>query len=261
MPSDLYTAYANYQKSAAAAAKKPAGKPKNTAPKKSTGSAPKKSTGSAPKKSTGSGHGSGSSDAVTPAQKKAKANLGVLRDYNINLTKNQLNDAIDRYNTADKQIRSLTETEDKQATTAADDSRFAQQKKLQMSAQSVTSAAGNALQGSQSSQLAGMLKARQDLDNGEALSTLTSNRNTLYNTLRESLDENARSRAEARSDAEFAIGGIKADYAKELNNINPKLFKKPGAKKGITKKTTTKKTTPKKTTPKKTTPKKTSAKK
>ena len=247
MPSDLYIAYANYQKSAkAAAAKKPAAKPKK--------SAPKKSTGSGRRVSTGHGHGSGSSDAVTSAQKKAKANLGVLRDYNIGLTKNQLGDAIDRYNTADEQITALTKTEDKQATTAADDSRFAQQKKLQMSAQSVMGAAGNALQGSQSSQLAGMLKTRQDLDNREALSTLTSNRNTLYNTLQESLDQNARSRSEARSDAEFAIGGIKADYAKELNNINAKLFVNPAAKKN-TKKKSAKKTSAKKTSAKKTTKK------
>ena len=238
MPSDLYTAYANYQKAAATAANKPAVKPKK--------SAPKKSTGGGRRVSKGYSHGSGSSDAVTPAQKKAKANLGKLRDYYIGLTKNQLNDAIDRYNMADKQITALTKTEDKQATTTADDGRFAQQKKLQMSAQSVMSAAGNALQGSQSDQLAGMLKARQDLDNREALSTLTSNRNTLYNTLQESLDQNARSRAEARSDAEFAIGGIKADYAKELNNINAKLFVNPRPPKKRPIRITTKKTSTKK---------------
>jgi len=86
------------------------------------------------------------------------------------------------------------------------------------------------MEGSSRGALSGMLKTRTDLDSGEVLGTLATNQDAVRNALTESLNANVIARNEAASNAEFALRGIEADTAAQRNNINSKLYARPGTK-------------------------------
>jgi hypothetical protein len=106
--------------------------------------------------------------------------------------------------------------------------RFAQLKKLQQAATGVAAGAGNALMGSGVGNLIKMLRERNDLDSGELYRALGQSQNAVRNAWDESINTNVLARNDAAINAEFALRGLEADTASQLNNINPDLFVAPG---------------------------------
>lgn len=164
---------------------------------------------------------------VTEREQLAADHLTSLSEYNAQSTLNQLKQQLANYDQADRQNRELADRQLYQNSQKARDERFAAQKKLQAAAQSLFGSAGNALRGSTLYGMNDMLRTRQDLDNNDVWTTLRQNQNTVENAYQESLNQNALSRNDALSSAEYALRGLRADMAAQLNNINPSLFKAP----------------------------------
>lgn len=180
----------------------------------------------APKAPAGGGGGGGGMS--TADKNRSAGNLGAIAGFNAQSTKDQLARDFERYALSDKQNRQLAELEMDQNSGKAAGERFAQFKKLQSSASSLFGGAGNAMQGSGTGSAIEMLKSRNDLDSGDVLGILTQNQNATRNALNESINANILARNDAAAAAEFQLRAIEADTAAQLNNIDPKLFSKPG---------------------------------
>jgi hypothetical protein len=171
---------------------------------------------------------SGGFSSAVSNNKAAAGNLGTIAQFNAKSTKDQLARSFENYALSDKQNKQLAELEKKQNSGKAAGERFAQAKKLQGTAASVLGASGNGMQGSGLGNLISMLRTRTDLDTGDVLGILTQNQNATNNALNEALNANILARNDAAATAEFGLRGIEADTAAQLNNIDSKLFVKPG---------------------------------
>ena len=186
---------------------------------------PQKANNPAPVPKPTSG-GSGSS--VTSQQRTAAKNQGGISAFDAQTVKNDLKAANRNFAQGDKQNRARAKVNMRNNSRAASDDRFAQLQRMQASTSSLMAGAGNALQGGQAMNIANMLKQRNGMDNNESLSTLRANQNTVIDTLNESLNANALARNAAAAAAAREMRGIESAYAAQLNNINPKLYTKPG---------------------------------
>lgn len=164
----------------------------------------------------------------TADQKKQAANLLAIAQYNAQSVRDQFSRAAANIELSNQQNRALAATQKKQNSASTANDRFAQFLKLQSSSADVIGSAGNALQGSQAGNLAGMLRRRNNMDTSETINTLTINQNAVMNALYEALSQNAISLNEAASLAENMLRGIEADTAAQLNTINQKLYVAPG---------------------------------
>lgn len=164
---------------------------------------------------------------VTTREQKAADNLSSLAEWNAQSTKNQLDQQLKNYDLADQQNRALADKQLYQNSLKARNERYAQQKKLQTSAQALLGSMDNALRGSTLYSFNDMLRTRQDLDNNDSWTTLMQNQDAVENAYQESLNQNNLSRNDAISSAEYALRGIQSDTAAQLNNINPSLWKSP----------------------------------
>ena len=165
---------------------------------------------------------------VTDRERQAADHLGTIAGYNAQSTHNQLKQQLGNYDMADQQNRSLADVQRDQNSRKAASERFGQNKKLQSSTQGLLGAAGNALNGTGLYRVLDMLATRTDLDNNEVWNALAQNQNTVENAYNESVSQNVLARNDAASNAEFALRGINADTAAQLNNITPSLFVEPG---------------------------------
>lgn len=172
--------------------------------------------------------GSGVDDKLAAKNKKAAANLALISKYNAKTAMDEFDAARAGYDQADQQNRQSAEVQKKQNSRTSSNDRFAQLLKLQSSASDIIGGAGNAIQGSQAGNLSGMLRRRNNMDSSESLSTLTTNQNAVINALNDALSANAIARNEAAMSVERALRGIEADYAAQLNTIDPSLFIEPG---------------------------------
>lgn len=183
-----------------------------------------------PKKPAGTTKASSAKADTGPTadQKKQAANLLAIAQYNAQSVRDQFNRAAANIELSNQQNRALAATQKKQNSASTANDRFAQFLKLQSSSADVIGSAGNALQGSQAGNLAGMLRRRNNMDTSETLNTLTINQNAVMNALYEALSQNAISLNEAASLAENMLRGIESDTAAQLNTINQKLYVAPG---------------------------------
>lgn len=172
--------------------------------------------------------GAKSESSLTAEQKKQAQNLKAIAEYNAQSVRDQLARATAQFDRSDAQHRALAAEQQKQNSRSMANDRFNQLRKLQFSAKSAIGNSGNALQGSQAGNIAEMLRSRNDMDSSEALGTLATNQNAVFNSLADSINQNAVSRMDAESLAENMIREIEADTAAQLNNINQKLYVAPG---------------------------------
>jgi hypothetical protein len=179
-------------------------------------------------KAPAKGGGSGSTKP-TAAQKKAANQLRGIAGFNATSTTDQLNRALGDFDLADRQNTALADVQHQANSKQSAADRFSQLKKLQSSTRGVLGAAGNAMQGSQTGSLIGMLTNRNDADTAEVLGTLAQNQNAVSNSLTESMNANVLSRRDAINNAIFGLRGIEADTAAQMSTINPDLYKAPGA--------------------------------
>lgn len=165
---------------------------------------------------------------VTDRERSAANNLNSIATYNAGSTQNQLSQALQNYDLADRQNRALADVQRDQNSRKASNDRFGANRKLQTATQGLLGTIGNGLNGSSAYRLMDMLATRTDLDNNEVWNTLTQNQNSVENAYNESMNQNVLARNDAASNAEYGLRGINADTAAQLNNINPSLFAAPG---------------------------------
>lgn len=179
-------------------------------------------------RTTRAGSTSTPSTAITPQQRQAALNLLGVSQYNSRSTQDQLNRILGSYDQSDRANAALAQTDFRKNANLSDADRFAQAQKLQSSARGLFADAGNALQGSQGKEVGTMLNRRNRQDQTEAVTTLRGNQQDVQRTKDESLQANVNARRDAINNAAFALRGLESDYAAQLNNINPKLYTKPG---------------------------------
>jgi hypothetical protein len=165
---------------------------------------------------------------ATAKENKAASQLKAISGFNAGSVTNQLNRALGDYDVADRQSESLAnvQLEANSKKTASD--RFSQAKRLQSSTRGILGAAGNALQGSQLGSLIGMLRDRNDLDSGEALSTLSDNQNAARAALTENKNATVLARRDAMTTAEMELRRLEGDLSAQLTSLNPDLYTAPG---------------------------------
>ena len=168
------------------------------------------------------------STKVTPEQKRAARNLLSISKSNASSTRAQLKRGLSNYDMSDRQNTALAQIDFTKNAGQSDADRFAQAQKLQSSARGLFAESGNAMQSSQLGEVGNMLNRRNRQDQTEAVTTLGANQQAVQRTLDESINANILARRDLINNAAHALRGLESDYSAQLNNINPKLFKKPG---------------------------------
>lgn len=165
--------------------------------------------------------------APTPEQKKAANYLKRIGKWSADTVRSELNRTLANFNTANTQAQREATEEQNKATARTEVDRFAQLKKLQQSAQSARDAAGGALQGSNMSSFAEMLRERNNADTTESMGASRENRQAIQGELDKELGQNITNANEARSSATSEIRKLMAEISAGLNNINPALYTDP----------------------------------
>ena len=178
--------------------------------------------------SSGSRSSGGSGGSVSSQQKKAAKNQTAISKFNAQTVRDEWKAANANYKLSNKENKALTKINMQNNSRTASGDRFAQLQRMQASTSGLMAGAGNALQGGQAMNIANMLKQRNGMDNNESLSTLRTNQNAEIDSLNEALLANTIARNTAAAAAERQLRNMEADLAAQLNNINPKLFAKPG---------------------------------
>jgi len=176
----------------------------------------------------GGGGGGGASSGPTPEQRRAADNLGHISGWNAGSTTNQHGQQMGNLKMSNEQNRALADVQRHQAARQGTAERFARNRNMQTMAQGLTSQMGNAMQGSGLFGFMDMLRGRTDLDNNAVWQQLTQNYNNIENAFTEAYNANRLAMNDASINAEFALRGIEADHAAQLNNIHPDLFVRPG---------------------------------
>ena len=179
-------------------------------------------------KGGGGSSGGGSGSSVSSSQRKALANAANVAKYNARTLTDQYKAKIAGFDLAEKQAKRQAKVQKQQNSRTAASDRFAQLQRTQSSASALTNKAGNALQGSQAYGMFDMLSKRNNMDNSESWNTLRENQDSVTNSLNETLNANNVARNEAAWLTEAELRKLEADMAAQSNNINPKLYAKPG---------------------------------
>lgn len=133
----------------------------------------------------------------------------------------------DLYDASDKQNKALLNTEKTQNRQKTEADRFQAQRSLQNAARGLMNTVGQGLNSSATGNIANMIRDQQDSDNVDYWTTLKQNQNTVKNAYQEALNQNYLSRREAGIKAQIAKRDIESNLAASLQNIHPKLYKKP----------------------------------
>lgn len=165
---------------------------------------------------------------VTDRERTAAEHQKEISSRNVKDVLHQLSRQLSNYDFADRQNRALADTQLKQNSRKNSEDRFEAQRDLQSSALGLMGSLGSGMNGSNTGNLMRMLESRNDKDNNTFWSQHQVNQDQVENNYNDSLNQNNVSRRDAMQNAEKSIRDIEADYASNLNNINPNLFKKPG---------------------------------
>ena len=142
--------------------------------------------------------------------------------------RNQLAKQLETYDFANRQNRSLADTQLKQNSRATSADRFEAQRDLQNATLGLLGSMNQAMNGSSVGNLMQMLSNRNDKENNTYWSQLQENQDTVENSYTDSYNQNQVAKRDAVTSAEKAIRDIESDLAANLNNINPNLYTAPG---------------------------------
>ena len=144
---------------------------------------------------------------------------------NVRDVQHQLNRQLANYDFADAQNRALADVQLRQNSRKGSADRFEAQRDLQAATLGLLGSMGNAMNGSATGNLMGMLGSRNDKENNTFWSQHQTNQDAVENSYQDSLNQNRVARRDAMQSAEKAIRDIEGDWAANLNNINPNLFR------------------------------------
>lgn len=162
---------------------------------------------------------------VTDRERKAAENQTAISSQNVRDVQNQLARQLSNYDYADAQNRALADTQRRQNSRKTSADRFEAQRDLQAATLGLLGSMGSAMNGSSTGNLMRMLEQRSDKENDTYWAQLMSNQDQVENAYNEALNQNNVARRDAMQSAEKAIRDIEGDWAANLNNINPNLFK------------------------------------
>lgn len=164
------------------------------------------------------------SGEITPRERQAAKNQSTLSTQNIRDVENQLARQLSNFDYADAQNRALADTQLKQNSRKTSADRFEAQRDLQAAALGLLGSMGSAMNGSTTGNLMRMLESRNDKENNTYWAQHQQNQEQVENAYNDSLNQNNVARRDAMQSAEKAVRDINADWAANLNNINPNLF-------------------------------------
>lgn len=164
------------------------------------------------------------SGEITPRERQAAKNQSTLSTQNIRDVENQLARQLSNFDYADAQNRALADTQLKQNSRKTSADRFEAQRDLQAAALGLLGSMGSAMNGSTTGNLMRMLESRNDKENNTYWAQHQQNQDQVENAYNDSLNQNNVARRDAMQSAEKAVRDINADWAANLNNINPNLF-------------------------------------
>lgn len=163
---------------------------------------------------------------ISDRERTAAENQTKISRDNVRDTMHQLSRQLDTYDLADKQNRRLADVQLQQNARKASADRFEAQRDLQAATLGMLGSMGTAMNGSSLGNLMGMLRQRNDKENNTYWAQLQSNDDQVENNYQDSVNQNNIARRDTMSSAEKAIRDTEADWAANLNNINPNLFKR-----------------------------------
>lgn len=172
---------------------------------------------------SGGGGGGGGSTGPTDEQRRAAGNLGGITAYNAATITGKAGQGNRAYDIADKQNAAMRDIQTKQNKQSAGSDWYAQQQKLQSVNSQLADAAGNAMYGSFSYDLADAIARKDDMDDVAVLSQQRQNQNQIDNDYYEAIMATTNSRNELALDTEASLRELASDYAAQLNNIHPDL--------------------------------------
>ncbi len=165
---------------------------------------------------------------ITEREQTAANNQITLAKKNADDIRNQLSKQLETYDFANRQNRSLADTQLKQNSRKNSADRFEAQRDLQNATLGLLGSMGNAMNGSSVGNLMQMLEDRNDKENNTYWAQLQTNNDTVENSYQDSYNQNQVAKRDAVTSAEKAIRDVESDLSANLNNINPNLFTAPG---------------------------------
>ena len=165
------------------------------------------------------------SGEVTERERRAARNQSTISTQNIRDVENQLARQLSNFDYADAQNRALADTQLKQNSRKTSADRFEAQRDLQAATLGLLGSMGSAMNGSSTGNLLRMLESRNDKENNTYWAQHQQNQDQVENAYNDSLNQNNVARRDAMQSAEKAVRDINADWAANLNNINPNLFR------------------------------------
>lgn len=169
---------------------------------------------------------------ITERERKAAENQGLVSGDNVLAVQNQLMRQMGNYAFSDAQNRALADRQLRQNSAKTSADRFEAQRDLQAAATGLLGSMGQAMNGSSLGNLRSMLRQRNDKENNTYWAQHKVNQDAIENAYQDSFNQNMVARRDAMQSAEKAIRDIESDWAANLNNINPNLFRQ-GAVNGI----------------------------
>ena len=164
---------------------------------------------------------------ITDRERKASENQTAISKQNVRDVQNQLARQLSNYDFADRQNRSLADTQLRQNSRKTSADRFEAQRDLQAASLGLLGSMGTAMNGSSTGNLMSMLRSRNDKENNTYWAQHQANQDQVENSYQDSLNQNNVARRDAMQSAEKSIKDIEGDWRANMNNINPNLF--PGA--------------------------------
>lgn len=162
---------------------------------------------------------------ITDRERQAANNQTSVSAQNVRDVQNQLARQLSNYDFADAQNRALANTQRMQNSRKNSADRFEAQRDLQAATLGLLGSMGTAMNGSSTGNLMRMLENRNDKENNTFWAQHQVNQDQVENTYNDSLNQNNVARRDAMQSAEKSIRDIESDWAANLNNINPNLFR------------------------------------
>lgn len=171
----------------------------------------------------GSGGSGGGSSGPTEAQRKAAQNLGGITGYNRDTILGGAEDANEVFDIQDQQNERLRAVQTTQNKRNAGNDWYTQQQKLQSVVGQLRDAGGNAMTGSNLYDFWDSIARKDDMDDVATLNNMRGNQNVIDNNYYEAISQGVNARNEYAMGIEQSLRELAADYAAQLNNIDPEL--------------------------------------
>lgn len=172
--------------------------------------------------SGGSG-GSGGSSGPSDKQNQAAGNLGGIVGYNMQTLLNAADQADKVYDISDEQNANMRAIQTVQNRRNAGNDWYTQQQRLQSVTKQLRDQGGNAYNGSALYDLWDMIARKDDMDDVEVLNSMRENLNAVDNDYFNAIMATNNARNENYMNTESNLRELAADYAAQLNNIDPSL--------------------------------------